>query len=135
MRTNLESTNVTAGDTIIFNCTATGFPLPTIEWFKNDVKISPNDSLVLVPFGVLIITNSFSYSLPTIVSQLTIQEIDIFDMAMYYCQASNELAESFVIQSEIIQIQVQCELDNNHTQCKNEIVKITHLLVSTVARI
>ena len=127
MRTNLESTNATAGDTIIFNCTATGFPLPMIEWFKNGVKI-PDDSLLIVPSGVSIITNSFSYSLPTIVSQLTIQELDIFDMAMYYCQASNELAESFVIQSEIIQIQVQCELDNNHTQCKNEIVKITNLV-------
>lgn len=55
-------------------CPATGFPDPEIEWFVNDVPISPND---------------LKYSIDESTGSLEILSTSVEDTAVYECVATN----------------------------------------------
>jgi len=64
------------GGSIMFNCTATGIPLPTITW------IDENDNSVLVGSDMIIDST-------TILSILTLSNLQDDDFDNYTCTATN----------------------------------------------
>ena len=73
---------VFAGDHIELNCTATGFPTPSIIWKHNDVIVNISDNLRIVSVG-------------TFGSTLRIESSSFRDAGAYVCTAVSEL-EAYV---------------------------------------
>lgn len=83
-----EDTHVVyAGDTAIFTCVASGKPLPSIAWKRNDVELNNNDSQI-------IITEQFvtEEGITLVKSYLEICSAAPGDAARYSCTAENEIA-------------------------------------------
>jgi len=68
------------GSNVTFNCTATGFPKPTITWAKDN----HSDSVQYNP-RLKILTGDGNNSF----SQLAIKEVKIEDYGTYHCVANN----------------------------------------------
>lgn len=63
------------GATFEFRCTATGYPLPVVEWFKNDVCIDQSPDYII----------TFNNGLAI----LKFEHVFLEDQALFTCRASN----------------------------------------------
>ena len=90
------NTIVVSGDEVVFNCTAVGDPLPTINWYIRGVGSSlPN----MVPFdddGLFddSFIDTMTINTTTVMSSLTINETIPFLAEDYVCVASNSLGNA-----------------------------------------
>lgn len=99
---DLHDVNVTAGDVIFFACNSTGFPPPTISWYKNNVTLTDNGELT--PGGPSI--TSYTTGGTMTASQLYLEGVDLSDAGNYHCQSYNNLVKTLVDVSEVISLQV-----------------------------
>ena len=80
-----------AGGNITLSCNASGIPLPTFQWYKNNQLITPNERVYLTTSTHV---STLIYSL--IESILVLNDIVLEDDDYYYCQATNEGAHTTV---------------------------------------
>ena len=86
------------------NCTARGFPLTNIVWLKNGVQLDPaiiDDTSVSAIEG----NETTIY----VLSSLTIENLQLHDVANYSCNASNDLFEPRWAVSDEAELTVLCE--------------------------
>ena len=95
---DLNDVNVTAGDTITFTCNSTGYPIPTVTWYKNDDPITDTSSS-----DNYIVTNNI-YAINTRISHLIIRDLNASNNGVYQCQAANTLLNYFVNTSQNAEI-------------------------------
>ena len=69
------------GDTVFFTCQAVGEPVPNIIWYLNGVLVQ--NSTIKYMISELELSNT------TINSTLTISNVDISDLGIYTCNATN----------------------------------------------
>ena len=75
-------------DSVSFTCSASGIPLPSISWFKDDLPLDP-DSV-----NITVTTNgTFSVS-----SVLTLDSLQLSDAGVYSCNASHETSGTAISQ-------------------------------------
>ena len=74
------------GFRITFNCTVRGFPLPTLVWVKNNVKLNGSE-------GVEIIDRK-DEGMIQVATSLTIDQAKREDTGMYICKANNIVAQT-----------------------------------------
>ena len=98
----LDNVTIAAGDDVTFSCNSTGYPPPTIVWYKNNKILS--EATELSVDGVFI-TNS-TYDTTKTVSYLYISGVDRADIALYHCQSHNNLVRSFTEESKRVYLQV-----------------------------
>ena len=83
--------NGTAGGSVVFNCTASGFPAPSILWSKNGLSFSQSSRPgVSITLSSLILPEQEIVSDRT--STLQINNLVLSDIADYSCNADNSLA-------------------------------------------
>ncbi len=88
-------TTVNITDTVVFTCSASGIPVPTIVWFKDG---APLDATANVTMNETATT-----------SQLDLGALVLSDAGLYSCNASNPVSDSEVrqftltLQSELSQ--------------------------------
>ena len=93
-----------AGGSVTLNCTARGFPLTNIVWLKNGVQLNPaiiDDTSVSAIEG----NETTIY----VLSSLTIENLQLHDVANYSCNASNDLFEPRWAVSDEAELTVLCE--------------------------
>lgn len=101
-----DDVNVTAGQYITFTCYSTGFPSPTITWYKDnatfneDSELSPNTPSI----------TNYTIGTNMTVSQLYLQGIELSDEGQYHCKAYNYLVTPLQSNSETITLHVLSEL-------------------------
>ena len=104
-----SSTNTSVSvDDIILNCTAAGFPVPSINWFHNDSIIQEQNSRIntttykmLSPlFGGMI----------AVLGELVISMADVNDTGFYECQATSFVGENISAVSNKALVLVQSML-------------------------
>ena len=94
-----------AGGMVTLNCTAYGFPGIMIQWLKDNITITRDsipDSTVLEERGVL----------PediTVTSYLTINNLQLHDVANYTCNVSNGLVQEIQVYSNNAHLSVLCK--------------------------
>ena len=76
------------GSNVTFNCTATGYPKPTITW----EKVNDSGSLQYNLTAEILTSDGNS-----IFSQLVITEVKSKDYGIYYCVAKNSVGEKISI--------------------------------------
>ena len=94
-----------AGGSVTLNCTAKGFPLTNIVWLKNGTQIDPDlieDTTVTAVRGDEITIY--------VLSALTIENLQLHDVANYSCNASNDLFEPRWAVSDEAELTVLCKL-------------------------
>ena len=74
----VANATVSAGENFMFSCTATGQPLPVIQWLKDSSIVNQGN-----------VTTSLSSSIVS--SFLKLVEVDLEQAGVYYCNASNDL--------------------------------------------
>ena len=102
--------DVIAGGVVTLNCTAYGFPGINIDWLKNGVMITQD----LIPESSI---REERGSLPediTVTSYLTIEDLQLRDVANYSCNVSNGLVEDRLEYSDNSELTVLCKLINVH---------------------
>ena len=82
-------------DSATFICQATGTPIPTISWFFNDSSV--NGKTNVNKYNI-----SQSSSSNTIISTLTILNVESSDVGTYLCNATNE--ESYDTSSAVLTV-------------------------------
>ena len=87
-----QNINVTAGEMIVFMCNSTGFPMPSISWYKNNILLVETNELNSDNFFI----NNYIINNLTIVSQLMIHRLDLSDNGYYHCQSANNLVTNLV---------------------------------------
>ena len=78
---NPQTKNVTTGQSFTLTCTATGDPVPNIEWRQNGTFYTIRDS------SVIIITSTDE--LRSISSVITVTNATSSDTGLYQCVATN----------------------------------------------
>ena len=69
------------GDTVFFTCQATGEPVPSISWYFSGALVQNNTIKYMI--------SELELSNATINSTLTISNVDISDIGIYTCNATN----------------------------------------------
>ena len=87
-----------AGGNATFNCSAIGFPVPTIVWMKGGEVLDEEGRRVT--FG------TFQEGL-TYWSVITVRELTLADAGRFQCKAMNVLAQSGL--SSVAYLDIQCE--------------------------
>ena len=87
---------------VIFQCTATGIPLPMLYWFNGSMPL--NGTSPRVSLGFLEVQN---LSFPVVIQNLTIENTSAEDSGMYSCIAENEVINDtadfeLIVRSECI---------------------------------
>ena len=93
-----------AGDSVTLNCTARGFPLTDIVWLKNGIQLNPDlidDTSVTATEG----NETTIY----VLSSITIENLQLHDVANYSCNASNNLFEPRWAVSDEAELTVLCK--------------------------
>ena len=96
--------NITEGsDGSITTCTATGYPVPTVEWQNSDGSSLSNSRLmsgspVIMPTGVGNVTN--------VSVELMVTGAMRVDTGMYRCSASNGIGDDTAVN---INLTIQCK--------------------------
>ena len=88
-----------ANSSVTFHCSATGYPLPNLTWFKDDSEIVSE---------AVDIQSRLSGPLETSLS-LTLFGLTENDTAGYYCLAVNTFVSFLNQTSQIALLTVQCE--------------------------
>lgn len=83
-------------------CNATGYPPPTIAWFKNNVVLS--EERELSADGVFI--NNFTHDVTSTASYLYIPGVDRSDDGLYHCQSYNALVSTITVTSMKVSLQI-----------------------------
>jgi hypothetical protein len=93
-----------AGGNITLSCNASGIPIPTFKWFKNNQLITTNERIDNSTTTHIL---NDTYSL--IESTLALRELILSDDANYHCQATNPGAHStiFTVSSSTVHLTVQ----------------------------
>ena len=89
------------GTTATLSCCARGVPMPTIMWFKEDTPIDLSPTRIS--------TNSTADIDNVNCSDLVLLDLVLSDMALYQCNASNDLAEVRSIESDTVPLTVNCK--------------------------
>ena len=94
-----RSTNIPANSSVSFLCSATGYPLPSLIWFKDNSEILSEAVEIHTwqsgPFKSL--------------SNLTLNGLSDGDTAGYYCLATNDLVSLLTQTSQTAFLTVHCE--------------------------
>ncbi|XP_019853400.1 PREDICTED: hemicentin-1-like [Amphimedon queenslandica] len=101
---NPVNTTHYAGGNVTLSCNASGIPLPTFQWYKNNQLITPNDRVYLT---TLIHIETLIESL--VESVLVFNNIVLSDDDNYHCQATNPGAHDriFNVFSQSVRLTVQ----------------------------
>lgn len=86
-----------AGSAIVYNCSATGYPPPTIVWKGPGIGTTTN----------IVSTNTV---LPTVHSSYTLTYLSLNDRGSYYCTALTYLVNEMRTNSSIGSLSLQCKL-------------------------
>ena len=97
----LETVTSVVGDTIQYNCTATGYPPPLITWTHADTQL---------PQDISTSTVDYSNPLPSVLSVLTLTYLNLTNEGQYYCMASNDLVTEQTDTSGLANLELQREL-------------------------
>ena len=79
-----QNSTVIQPETANFSCKASGFPLPSLQWFKQD------------GMSLSLLSNSTKYDVSYMIagnltqSYLTVSQTNPFDTSLYICEASND---------------------------------------------
>ena len=76
---------------VIFQCSATGIPLPMLYWFNGSMLLDETNPRVSL--GLL---EEQNFSLPLVTQNLTIGNTSAQDSGMYSCFAQNEVGNDTV---------------------------------------
>ena len=79
--TNPQTQNVTAGQSFMLICNATGYPVPSIEWRLNGTSYIIRDSSIT--------TITLTEGLRSNTSNITVSNATTNDTGMYECVATN----------------------------------------------
>ena len=94
-----------AGGSVILSCAAIGAPLPEgIEWLKDGVLIRPAD----IP-EISVSENVGTEVDIRVFSNITIEDLQLDDIASYTCRANNTLVEDRSDVSDPAELTVLCE--------------------------
>ena len=93
-----------AGGSVTLNCTARGFPLTDIVWLKNGIQLNPD----LIDDTSVTATEGDEISI-LITSSITIENLQLHDVANYSCNASNDLFEPRWAVSDEAELTVLCK--------------------------
>ena len=110
-----ESINKPADNSVTFHCSATGYPLPNLTWFKNDSEI----------FLEVVDIQSWQSGTLETSSNLTLSGLSEYDTAGYYCLASNNFVSFLNQTSHIAVLTVLCE--QNLLVCTIIIINVEYL--------
>ena len=93
------SVNITANSLVSFLCSATGYPLPNLTWFKDNSEILSGAAEIHTwqsgPFKAS--------------SNLTLGGVSDHDTASYYCLATNNFVSLLTQTSQTAFLTVHCE--------------------------
>ena len=78
----LANQTLHAGDTAIFTCQVTGTPIPNIIWYFNGVPVETDNAMKYV-----VSETSFNPTFKE--SRLAINNVELSEMGVYTCNASN----------------------------------------------
>ena len=78
-----QTQNVTAGESFMLTCNATGYPVPNIEWRQNDTSYTIRDPSVM--------TITPTDGLRSNSSVITVTNATTSDTGLYQCVATNEV--------------------------------------------
>ena len=76
-----QTQNVTAGQSFVLTCNATGYPVPIIEWRQNDTSYTIRD--------LSVITITPTDELRSNSSVITVTNATTSDTGLYQCVATN----------------------------------------------
>lgn len=76
---------MTEGDRVELNCTASGIPLPEIEWFVNEGEVP------ITTDGTTTLINTVPEGMSGITSTLSLLDIQFAGSGTYVCMAINSL--------------------------------------------
>lgn len=88
-------TSAPAQGNVTMSCSATGFPIPDVSWFKDGV---------LLTVDAAVQSNAI-----TVDSQISLTRVDVNDSASYVCRAINILGSEQMVDSDPGELQVQCK--------------------------
>ena len=93
---------VAAGEEFSLNCTATGFPVPSIAWYLNNSEVSPGN-------GVTIMSSKNTY---IVFSRILISRAGLNHTGGYHCQANNTSPAGVMQEdmSNLTLVQFTCKL-------------------------
>ena len=93
--TSPQTQNVTAGESFMLICNATGYPVPSIEWRLNGTSYIIRDSSIT--------TITLTEGLRSNTSNITVSNATTNDTGMYECVATN--VENTDTQDAIVTVQ------------------------------
>ena len=89
------------GSNVTFNCSATGYPKPTITW----EKVNDSGSVLYNPTAKILTSDGNS-----IVSQLVITEVKSKDYGIYRCVAKNGVGHNISVIAVLVSRGISCSL-------------------------
>lgn len=75
-----------SGSSLTFRCQVRGYPVPTVLWFKDQMKLNADDHVSMTPDG-----------------ELHIKDLQFSDNGVYTCEAVNELG----LERKQVQVKVE----------------------------
>lgn len=79
----------TAGDNLTIQCSASGYPPPTISWFKEQDQVMENTRITISA-----VAGGGSPPAVAVTSTVTIMGVQLQDAGSYSCLAGNDIANA-----------------------------------------
>ena len=96
----VQNINGTAGGNITLQCSAFGYPVPSITWLKKGSPLQPSYTVQI---------ESHEYINNTVTSTLSLSDLHDGDTSNYTCQANNSLAQYVEVIGQEASLLVLCE--------------------------